>query len=869
MSEYIDECKRKATTLVMREHASTMIAAYVVKAKGSVEQARRILEFMDSFGHDKVSLKSDNEDAIQVLRDEIIHLRKAQIVPAGSVPYHLETHGVAEKVVQDVIAQLRKCKMAIESRIKMNISVDEPIIEWMVEHAARTINCHMVGHDGKVPYRRAKYLDPFPTQVEFGEWVLAKHSRLDKKSARKGPLMKRAVLGTWVGTYEPTSENIVIIEIGVAIRTRTIFRRPVNERWNVEVVVKIKSTPLKFDPSKDDTKIPIFKELNHEVENDQSEDESTSEMGTHGDHVNINEGAASIPMRRRFKITKDLLEQHGHIDNCKGCEASLKGFDRREHSHGCRRRLSESMGKIEKGRKAFERERIRLSTRQDKEDEEEEAEVVDEEDVIEQSIANIMNSTLKILCNLEELHKIFEKLSGERIEKGCYDELSHDSEAKSDVSEVYSPPRMTRYATRYGLKVGSALDLITQDDDGRNWDFSFQEMRSFARKRLASENLECIIVCPMCGPFSQLQNLKYRKMDVKDVEHKFRVAVRHLMLAMEICKWQSQRGKMFVFEHFATATPWKLQIIRDVMKLDNTVVVEFDFCYYDMTIGRFGDKHLVKKRTSIMTNSRRIAQRFRRAQCSKEHEHSHLINYKAKACEVYPPKFCQDVCLGIKEEINDRLSGKTSVDKELLPLIMNAIDDKGKSPHDDIENVEWLYVGKEFDDDITGEYFNKARAIEARKLEIDFFKKMKVYSKVPRQQAKEMKAKVITTRWIDVYKGDKENIDYRSRLVGREIKRDQRFDLFAATPPLESFKMIVSICASNQSQANPYRIMTADIKRAYFSAKARRPIFIEIPVEDQEEGDEHRVGKLNFSLHGTRDAAQNWQAECIDHLVMH
>lgn len=523
--------------------------------------------------------------------------------------------------------------------------------------------------------------------------------------------MKRAVLGTWVGTYEPTCENIVVTEMGVAIRTRTIFRRPASKRWNAEAIMKLKSIPLKFDPNKVDAKIPVLKEVNNDVEDDHSEGESVSnalpsgmrgrvdtvggEMGTHGDQVSINEGITSIPMRRRFKIIKEFLEQLGHIAKCKGCEASLRGFDRREHFHECRQRLAESMEKTEKGRKALEREKVRLSVNQDKE-EEEDAEVADEDDVIDQSIANIMNSTFKTMCNPDELHKILEKLSSEMIEKECYDESSHDSKAKVDVSEVYFPPRLTRYATRYGLKVGSALDLNTQDDDGRNWDFSLHEMRSRARKRLANENPKCIIVCPMCGPFSQLQNFDYQKMDVKDVEHKFRVAVRHLMFAMEICRWQSPRGKMLAFEHPATATSWELDIIRDVMKLGNTVVVDFDFCYYDMNTGRPEDKHLVEKRTTIMTNPRVIAQRFRKAKCSKDHEHTHLINYKAKACEVYPPKFCQDVCLGIKEEINDKLNGRTSVDKELLSLMMNAIDDKGKILHGDIENYEWLYAGKDF-----------------------------------------------------------------------------------------------------------------------------------------------------------------------------
>ena len=50
------------------------------------------------------------------------------------------------------------------------------------------------------------------------------------------------------------------------------------------------------------------------------------------------------------------------------------------------------------------------------------------------------------------------------------------------------------------------------------------------------------------------------------------------------------------------------------------------------------------------------------------------------------------------------------------------------------------------------------------------------------------------------------------------------------------------------------------MSRAYFYAPATRPLFIEIPIEDWNEGDEGMVGQLQLSLYGTRDAAQNWAA---------
>ena len=47
-----------------------------------------------------------------------------------------------------------------------------------------------------------------------------------------------------------------------------------------------------------------------------------------------------------------------------------------------------------------------------------------------------------------------------------------------------------------------------------------------------------------------------------------------------------------------------------------------------------------------------------------------------------------------------------------------------------------------------------------------------------------------------------------------------------------------------------------DIRRAYFHAAAIRDVYVELPAEDYEEG---MCGKLEKSMYGTRDAAQNWE----------
>ena len=57
------------------------------------------------------------------------------------------------------------------------------------------------------------------------------------------------------------------------------------------------------------------------------------------------------------------------------------------------------------------------------------------------------------------------------------------------------------------------------------------------------------------------------------------------------------------------------------------------------------------------------------------------------------------------------------------------------------------------------------------------------------------------------------------------------------------------------------KLIYADVSRAYFYAPTVRPVYVKLPAEDKEAGDEGMVGRLKMSMYGTRDAAANWSAE--------
>ena len=98
----------------------------------------------------------------------------------------------------------------------------------------------------------------------------------------------------------------------------------------------------------------------------------------------------------------------------------------------------------------------------------------------------------------------------------------------------------------------------------------------------------------------------------------------------------------------------------------------------------------------------------------------------------------------------------------------------------------------------------------------------------------------------------------------RSLAKSKVDGLFAATPPLEVMKLLLStLTTANRGE----RLMVADVKRAYFHAKSKRLIYVELPPEDVGPGEEGMCGRLNYSMYGTRDAAANWSDEYTQRLV--
>ena len=183
--------------------------------------------------------------------------------------------------------------------------------------------------------------------------------------------------------------------------------------------------------------------------------------------------------------------------------------------------------------------------------------------------------------------------------------------------------------------------------------------------------------------------------------------------------------------------------------------------------------------------------------------------------------------------------------------------------HFEIDPEEPLYW-----DNVSGKPLDSAKVQEARREECQVIDAMGVWEVIDRPANE----RVISTRWVDVNKGDKTHPNNRSRFVARELKQkgdtpSHWSDFFASMPPITALRALFTLAVTMRvpnlegklTQMDPTTcLIFIDVKKAHFWSPARRRLLAELPS-----GMGYPPGKVGLlwkSLWGTRDAPANWEA---------
>ena len=123
----------------------------------------------------------------------------------------------------------------------------------------------------------------------------------------------------------------------------------------------------------------------------------------------------------------------------------------------------------------------------------------------------------------------------------------------SSILEVYSPPRVTGLMDKIKGIPGLALDLTTEDTDGRPWDFNCEDKREKAKRMVRNKEALLVIGSPMCAAFSRLQHLNFGRLSKEEVDKVLEYGKKHLEFCMELYRIQLDNGLYFLHEHPASA----------------------------------------------------------------------------------------------------------------------------------------------------------------------------------------------------------------------------------------------------------------------------------------------------------------------------
>ena len=296
-----------------------------------------------------------------------------------------------------------------------------------------------------------------------------------------------------------------------------------------------------------------------------------------------------------------------------------------------------------------------------------------------------------------------------------------------DLAEVYSPPRVTRQAVKYGLRTGEAMDLTTR------WDFARLLDRIRASEDAGKYKPRLLVGSPMCTMFSSLQNLSPW---TEEKKRRWGEAREHIRC---VDRMQLDEGRLFLREHPAGASSWDLEEMKELMSEEEVHTVRADQCMYGLTTCGRGKSYPIPamQPTKFCTNSRSIARELSK-RCDGQHEHQTLLNGRAKDAARYLEGLCRAICRGLMKDMRERAMNI----KMIAGVGAERIARKRVDPneHHDLEEEGWSRVSVkqiiEHDgagteestdttmstawDDVTGMELDAEEVRKARRNEIDY-----------------------------------------------------------------------------------------------------------------------------------------------------
>ena len=525
-----------------------------------------------------------------------------------------------------------------------------------------------------------------------------------------------------------------------------------------------------------------------------------------------------------------------------------------------------------------------------------------------------------ILSLQQELHDEENACRRLALKFGCLSLLEAYSPEKV---KTYTSPQATLFDLGLGVLSGVAIDLTATDELGVGWDFSVLAHQRQVQQEVALGKPYLLVGSSQFGSLSAW--------DTANASRSLDTTARHLKFCCELYKLQMDNGKYFVHEFPWEPSVWYADAMSSLLQDPRVIFLPIDQSRYELTTIDWDGFGLAQRPMSFLTNSECIARALQQMSSNNVRvwkrldvglQHAVTVSKHGPRWDTVIRRVVRDLRSG--EVLQDLRNPQQHSPKEwycslpsdreietlffyraspkkwrrrvlatageqtraqhypeavgvaILEGLLNELTKQGnlnsmsagpvnQEPDLQFDNElqdDWLT----FIDEISGKPLSAQLVVKAREEELSYAHKYHVWDVVDEAECwANTGAAPIGVRWIDINKGDEARPNYRSRLVVQEIRRDPHAEYFAATPPLESLRFLLSLQRTGGFAAK-MKVSFIDIKRAHWTAKVQRFIYVRLPPEEAQPG---KCARLNKSMYGCKDAAQNWELEITSFFLDH
>ena len=215
------------------------------------------------------------------------------------------------------------------------------------------------------------------------------------------------------------------------------------------------------------------------------------------------------------------------------------------------------------------------------------------------------------------------------------------TKGKIDFLELFSgSAKLSQIAAMQGLRVGAPIDLRT------GYDLLTAEGRRKAMEVIERQQPKIIHMAPVCGPWSQMQNINPNPSDTYEKRRKYLPMVE---FCARVALYQIEHGRYFIIENPASSKIWYTKCFQRLLMKQAVTYGTLDMCAFGM---RDPNGYYYYKPTSLLHNfpDGTLDPVFKRCSNKSEngtfHYHQPLegnapgYGSRTKLAQVYPYRFC-------------------------------------------------------------------------------------------------------------------------------------------------------------------------------------------------------------------------------------